>query len=61
MSRDQLAGFVIVVVTVLLCAVSVFDGFMFYKFDRHYDVPVWLVSILTATASGGIYWTFKRK
>lgn len=61
MTRDQLAVFVVVIVTVLMLAVVVFDGFIFYKQNRHYEVPVWLVSIFTAGASGAVYWAFKKK
>lgn len=61
MTRDQLAVFVVCLVTVLMLGVVIFDGFVFYKQNRHYDVPVWLVSIFTAGASGAVYWAFKRK
>ncbi len=61
MRRDQLAVFVVASATVLMIAVAIFDGFIFYKQNRHYDVPVWLVSIFTAGASGAVYWAFKKK
>lgn len=53
--------FVVASATVLMIAVAIFDGFIFYKQNRHYDVPVWLVSIFTAGASGAVYWAFKKK
>lgn len=61
MSRDKLAAIVVIATTVLMCAIAVFDGFVFYKKDRHYDVPVWLVTILTGSASGAVYWAFRKK
>lgn len=61
MSKDRLAAAVVVAVTVLMIAASVFDGVVFYRQNRHYDVPVWLISIFTASTSAAVYWVFKKK
>ena len=61
MSRDRLAAVVVIAVTVVMVAATIFDGVVFYRQNRHYDVPVWLIPIFTASASGAVYWVFKKK